>query len=245
MYDPIRKSLNVLVISRWAADSERLKASYAAPYRLAGFERVETMLEAVQQLQAGDYHFCMIAGDYSAHEVKNLLVDYQKLGKSDPLVLIGFSEKPSNKKQDVPEIIGEISFEATTVDDAVMRRALDSKARMLEIEEKKTAVTSAVNAILRNLDSAARNLSRGRLGRVSGVFGSFIKNETEFDQRVLDAYYEDLLNRTGEALPDLRGKLSIPDRMTRLNLPSLTTDSYTGASDRVWRKLKQRFPAGE
>ena len=214
------------------------------------FELVEftsSLRKAINSIVEEEFEICFISHAFPLDDVRAFFVDYGNIEKRSGC---GFVQVHPEIKPETdivgPQTLGfhaVVSEKGTHDDKEQLTEALQEFLFEAEIVKRKYNVDSALNVVLRKIDTAARDLKRGIKKKIDSLPAEFIEIQTEFDQEVLEGYFEKLETKTEDAEPENAQKLNVPEAILKKDLPKLDKNRYMGASNRVWKKLLRKHGA--
>lgn len=243
------KHLNILIVSPRAELAQQLTDTYGEHFAMGDCHSTRSLHKAIQSHREDDYDMCLIWEDYPEEELLGFFSDYERLSKRNYCVFLQVKKEiPENFNANSITALGflaVISPKATHADREKFEEVLVDNSFEEEVYRRKVDVNEALDVALREIDKAARDTKRGRKANLNTLSLDFIAMQTDFDQEVLNKYYENLTTKADEAQPENVLTVKIPNKVLERDLPKLSADRYTGASDRVWRKLQKRYGSSE
>lgn len=241
----MEKTLKILIVSPGKDQAQLLTDAYNEHFMIGESHSTRTLHKAIQSHLEEDYDVCMIWEDYNTEELQSFFKDYEKLGKRKFCLFLQVKktipEEFDQSKLKETGFLGAVSPHANFADREYFETILQDNSYDKEIYRRKIDVTDALAVALREIDRVARDTKRGRATKFNTLSLDFISMQTEFDQQILDKYFQELSHKTEEAAPEEVFQVQIPDKVLKRQLPNLSENNYTGASDRVWKKLKKRY----
>ena len=239
------QTLDILIVGPDPQATQDFTEVYNEHFHFESAESTRTIHKALQSHRECDYDACFIFDDFDESELAAFFGDYEKLGKEKYCAFIQVRKKiPQEFDQESVKTLGfvsVVSMTATHADRELFAESVKDKSREKEIHRKKVDVKGALQVALRELDKAARNIRRGVAKSFNTLSVDFISTQTEFDEEILEKYYDDLSTKASEHEPDVAPQLDVPDQVLKRDLPNLSKGTYKGASDRVWKKLQKKY----
>lgn len=200
--------------------------------------------DAFQKLVESNYNLCFIHNTFQ----ENLDVffrDMERLGRHKTCVFVQLWDRLP-KDLDLTPILemgfsAIISRDVSSDEKAALRDVLQLELRRQEIDRRVVDVQEATHFVIRELDRVAREHKRGHSKKFDNLIHSFIGMLTEFDDEVLDQYFDALIEESKDSPTFEVSKLKVPEEVLKRRLPHLDEDSYSGKSHRVWEKLLKHY----
>ncbi|MDC0358279.1 hypothetical protein OAO01_05625 [Oligoflexia bacterium] len=241
----MENKLIVLFIGRDIEAASDLTKVYGSDFCFEECDFTNKLHKAIQSVRDIAYNLCFISDQYSMAETRSFFADYEKLDKDQVCVFVQVRDqlekdfdRTSLSAAGFTTIISRIG---THADKETLRETLKTLLFQDAIREKKITVEVALDIVLRDLDKVARERKRGRDCKLDKLAVDFIALQTEFNEEVLQKYFNQLAEKTGEAEPQNQHEVKIPTQVLQRQLPNLKSNTYTGASSRVWAKLLKRY----
>lgn len=240
-------SVKFLMVSQKKGLSEQIVAAYGDTYKFEVVEQVSSLREAVQELLNEDYSLCFVADEFTAEELESFFKDVNQISQTKSFVVTSLVDKIGVDTQvDVRLSQGfhsVVTPQGSAHDKDSVRESINLILRSEEIKKRIIDVSDGLSVAMQAIDRVAESLKRGsrHMLKLDMLAKDFIKQQTNFDGEVLDKYYDTLSEKTEGAKPNVVEQLDIPEELVMRGLPGMKSNTYDGASHRVWGKLKNRF----
>lgn len=237
----MKKILRALVMDDGSQLAHKLRELIYPAFEIGAYQIVYTAHEALEALINEEYNICLLPDFTTREESDNLMSDYRKLEKELECDFIEVREflpddfdRSSLRKQGFASVISH----AITADDIhAIEETLKHQVRAEKIIDKANGVKESLGLLLRDLDRTAADRKRGRETPLRSISSQFISTETAFDEKVLKKYFNALSDQSAAQEAPQADSISVPDNILKKGAPGLSRDRYTGASQRVWKKL--------
>ena len=237
------KDIRALVLDQNPAAAEALTASLRPDIVFQEVDYTSATHKAVQSFAAAPYHICFIAETFPIDELQVFFRDINKIQNSCVFVQVRKHVEQDCDRTQLKDVGFSfiVSRQGTYADRSGVKEVICDLLFAQKIDEKVLEVNDSMHLVLAEIDRAAEDLKRGRHTKINKLPIDFVEYLTNFDEKVLSEYYEALGEQAEEAQPNEVEKLDVPQRILSRQLPQLNHDTYTGASHRVWRKLKKKY----
>lgn len=240
--------LKVLVVDKQIEDANNFIANLAPEFEFECIEVVRSPHKGIQAFLSDNYDLCFVADLFSEEEVESFVNDLKSVPNSGTCVLVHLRLSiPANERRDsyiqrgFPFII---SREGSELDKDGLKKTITKLIKDKEIKKRVLNIDDAMKVALRKIDEVAEAVKRSSRTKLSlQTFPmEFMELQTEYDEKVLEEYYEVLEKQTETAEADNVTYLYIPeDVLGRRHFPELSQSGYRGVSSRVWKRLKNKF----
>lgn len=214
---------------------------YGDEYTFNEVEFTNSLHKAIQSLDEKPYDLCVISDSFPDEELATFFSDYVKVNQTGGCIFVyALDLIPDDFDSDKylkMGFHGVISLQGNFIDRSILKDALKEWHYEEEINRRSYDVDSALNLVLSELDRLARDKKRGIDKQFNQIPSEFINLQTEFDEQILHRYYAKLMRKANNAEPENAKGVKIPEVVLRKELPNLTENVYSGASQRVWKKL--------
>lgn len=242
-----QENRNILIVSPGDA-SGKLAGSFAEVYgpeiHFADFEYTTSLHKAVQSFQEETFVLCAVSTQFPEDDIRMFFQDLQSIdgGKGVSFVAL-VDPMPEDLNREEPKSLGfdgVVTLAGSHEDREQITEALKRKEEEIILIQRKLDVNTALNVVLRKLDVAARDLKRGITPKLDRMPADFLELQTEYDDAILDEYFQKLESKTQECEPENASELSVPEEVLKKDLPNLVNNKYTGVSARVWKRLLRK-----
>lgn len=234
-------ALKAIIFDRDSSAARALASQLTLIFSFDTVDFCNSLSELLQHHINQPYDLCLISDATSLPNVSTFLSDFNKIGHPEPCVF-------AQIRDEVPAGFDRTSLAASgfaTVisreidgDDVKNLQPLVKKRKRREIiEEKKKTVGVAMNVLLAELDRVAADRRRGKATKLKSFSASYISQESAFDESILQEYLDSLRETTEKREAPKAVTIVVPERLLKKNLPGLSSNTYSGTSQRVWQKL--------
>ena len=241
-------SLNLicLIVDIFADSVKRTTQALWPEIQFVQADYSNSLNDAFQRLIECNYNLCFIHSTFKEN-LDSFFRDMRKLGRDRTCVFVQmWDQVPS--ELDRTEVL-EMGFSAvvgreiSNDDKLALREVLRLELRQHEIDRRVVDVQEAMRFVVKELDRVARDHQRGKNEKFDRIIRDFISMLTEYDDEVLDHYFDALAEESTQAPAFKHAKIRVPINVLKRRLPHLGEDCYTGQSRRVWEKLLRRYGA--
>ena len=210
-----------------------------------GFDFTSSPLKAVKSHDEEEYQICFISEAFPTEDLGPFFDDIRAMNRDLGCIYVQVREtiEPGTDRTQLKELGVDfiVSRAGTQRDKEGIADCISEKLGNDEIKRRVLDVSSAMDVLLRQLDIAAENKKRGRADhmQLDKLAMDFIEMQTQFDQEVLQRYFQTLTKKAESAEPSIASALDVPKEILEKDLPKLSKHGYKGASHRVWQKLMQ------
>ena len=237
--------IKALIVDSSPEAADALAKSLRPDIEFGEIEYTTSTHKALVSLIENSYQICFISDQINMVDLSVFFRDISKVSQEKPCVFVQVRDSVSEDFD--RECLRElglsyvISRRGTHIDRSGVKDALKDAFFKHKLKEKVINVTDSMHMVLAEIDRAAEDLRRGRHSRIKKVAIDFVGGETKFDRKVLDEYFDTLSDKAEQAPPDDEKQLEVPTDVLARELPELRQQTYTGASRRVWHKLKNKY----
>ncbi len=221
--------------------AKRFYDVYGDEYTFNDVEYTSTLHKAIQSLDEKPYDLCVVSDSFKDEEVETFFADFGKINQTGSCIFVYvpdlIPDDFDSEKYLRMGFHGVISLQGNYIDRSILKEALKDWHYEEEINKRCYDVDTALNLVLGELDRLARDRKRGKEKQFSSIPSEFIHLQTEFDDKILNRYYTKLMRKSSEAEPENAKTVQIPEVVLKRELPNLSENTYTGASQRVWKRL--------
>jgi hypothetical protein len=230
-----------LVVDKNPETASALKKALEPEFMYSTFEQACTITDAFQAHAQKPIQFCIIAPGFKPEELEIFFQDIRTMGRDKECVFVELQDTlPADGSRPVTinkACVTVITRAGTLQDKEVLKHVLKEHFKGGKIREKLQDVESAMQHALSAIDKAAKDRRRGSKKPIDKTMIDFVRDQTNFDEKVLEGFYNKLADKTGTTKAPEATKIKIPDKVLKKNLPGLKEDTYDGVSTRVWDKL--------
>ncbi len=224
---------------------ESLRTALSAHFEVAALESAPNLTDLLELHIKSHYDLCFLDDSLPQEHLGIFVKDYARLERGEACVFVQLRDQvgPEFDRTSLRELGFNtvVSRQINAADVIALQHALKLRGKWVEIHNRISNVEQAVALLIAHVDQISEEKRRGRTGRHKNVSAEYISKATTFDDQVLQGYYHKLLEELDKLKAPVIQSIEIPESILQLNLPELSKDSYTGASNRVWKKLKKLF----
>jgi hypothetical protein len=240
--------LKVLIVDKREEDALVFAERMRPEFDFALTDTAKSLHQAIQILIEEEYDLCFVADLFNEDETQSFLKDLNNIGKDQQMVLIQLRlDVAANVKRDSYKLHGFpclISRKADQNDKTALEECIRELVKRKEIVKRVLNIEDAMRLALKEIDRVAETQKRGATSNydLKKFPMQFMEMQTEFDQEVLMQYFKTLDSQTENSKANNVQHLFVPEEILKKRyFPGLNQASYTGASHRVWEKLKKKF----
>lgn len=208
----------------------------------------KTLLQGLRACEKEVYDICLVADSFEPNNLQGFFRDVKKIPTAEHTVFIQIKEKlPPDFDYGWAKELGfntVVSLRKTAKDREEIQEVLQGLQSKGEIARRIRDVESAMDLVLKQIDQVAEDRRRGRASEFNTISTDWCVDRTEYDEAVLNNYFETLEEQTEEAAPAEATEIEVPEKVLTKKLPYLEKNRYTGVSSRVWRKLLKKHGKG-
>lgn len=245
-------NIRVLIVDENRENADELARALMPHLTFIGHDTVCSIQEALDAHIASPYDICFVSSRFQGEKIAGFLRDIKKLYSQTlerlcifiqfhPALAPDYDCKPM-------EAIGfntVISKELEKPDIKKLKEALKEIIEFNLISEKISDIDSTTKLILQEIDRVSNDRKRGVGTKFNTIALDFAANLVEFDPRIMEKYFEKLVDQSADAKAPRVTRVRIPAKVLKRNLPKLLEDKYQGASSRVWKKLLNKYGISE
>lgn len=240
--------LNILIIDKQIEDANNFLEALKPEFDFVEVEIARTPHKGIQSFIEKDFDLCFLADLFSEEEVESFIKDLSGVDQSRLCVPIHLrlniaanERRDSYKQRGFPYII---SRQASELDKQGLEETIRKLLKDKEIQRRVLDIDDAMKVALREIDKLAESIKRSSSAKldIKKFPMQFMELQAEFDEKVLEEYYNTLQKQTENAKASNVTHLYIPEEvLAKRYFPCLSQDGYTGVSHRVWERLKKNY----
>lgn len=216
--------------------------------QFALIDHAHSIGDAFQKLLNKNYNLCFIHNRFDK-DFDVFMGDMTKVGRDKTCAFVelwdelpaGFDKEPYLDRGFAAVVSKEISQD----EKITLQSLLKAEIHRQEVTRRIGDISEALQLLVRELDHAAQERQRGKKVEFNELVRNFVAAHADFDQEVLDEYFEGLSEHTSRAASFKSRKLNVPEAILKKRPPGLSKDVYSGMSRRVWQKMLKKFGVPE